>query len=397
MKVLIVDDQYDEKVQCIAKKLKALGVNDIKHVSNSLEAYREMVDKTYDLLIIDLQIPESFGEDINERGGLDLLDLITNEKGFNIPSNIVGITSHYDSYVSNNKIFSDSGWTLHLFNGETDFLNTVIDMNMKIIKDNNYDVAIITALRHTEFDALLRNGMHWEVLDIDDCNKYYTSSFIDKDGINRKVIATYCPSMGMPISSAVTMKMILKFSPKIVVMTGIAAGVEGKAELGDILVPNQLWDWGNGKISDGEDGSFLQNDPEILRIDSHLATELNDIANDGLYVDDIKRSFQGNAPRHSLSMRVGPMASGSAVLADTKTIEQIKTQKRSVIGIEMEAYGVLTAANLAGIYPTKALIVKSVCDFANADKNDDWQKYAAYTSTRFAFKILENHINFKRL
>ena len=60
----------------------------------------------------------------------------------------------------------------------------------------------------------------------------------------------------------------------------------------------------------------------------------------------------------------------------------------------MEAFGVLTAASLSGVSIPKTLILKSVCDFANTDKNDQWQKYAAYTSCSMAFEIMKSHISF---
>lgn len=397
MNVLIVDDQYDHKVKYIAKKLNSIGIKNVTHVSNAHDAYSRLNSDKFDLLIIDLQIPESFGEEVDANGGLNLLNLITEDPGIVMPSIIVGITSHKESYESNVNQFSKQGWTLHLFDGETDFLDSIINNCYKRSKiGEKFDVAFITALRHTEFDALLNNGMDWSELLIEDCNKYYTAKFHDKDGIERTAVATYCPSMGMPISAAISMKVILKFSPKLLIMTGIAAGVEGKVNLGDIIIPNQIWDWGSGKITDSNRRSTLLSDPEIISINEQLSIEMKNIASMGLYVDDIKRGYQGNPPSHSLSIHVGPIASGAAVLADSKTINIIKDQKRSVIGVEMEAYGVMVASKFCGSDPTKTLIIKSVCDFANAKKNDDWQKYSAYTSVSAATKIIEKHINFSK-
>ena len=395
MNVLIVDDQYDSKVLSIAKKIKSLGVENVKHVLNARDAYDELSSKFFDLLILDLQIPESFGEEVNIDGGMNLVELISSDNSIEMPSNIVGITSHKDSYDANFQNFSSQGWTLHLYDGETDFINGIIDNSFKRAKtEKSYDVAFLTALRHTEFDALLQNGMNWEEMPLDDCNKYYTANFHDKNGVERTAVATYCPTMGMPVSAAISMKIIHKFDPKLIIMTGIAAGVEGKVNLGDVLIPNMIWDWGSGKITDSEGASSLLFDPEAVAINEQLATEMKDISSKGLYVEAIKREFQGNPPTHSLKIHVGPVASGAAVLADSKTIDLIKEQKRSVIGVEMEAYGVLVSSKLCKAEPLKALIIKSVCDFANAHKNDDWQKYSAYTSTMTATKIIQNHISF---
>ncbi|MNU11754.1 hypothetical protein D3C72_2598600 [compost metagenome] len=58
----------------------------------------------------------------------------------------------------------------------------------------------------------------------------------------------------------------------------------------------------------------------------------------------------------------------------------------------MEAYGVFAAAHEAPHPQPKVIVLKSVCDFANPEKNDSYQEYAAYTSAQ-AFKLLvEGHL-----
>lgn len=395
MKVLIVDDQYDDKVEGIATQLKKNGVDDIEHVMYTREAYEKMHENQYDLVLLDLQLRENFGEDISTSAGVSLLELILDDSEVNLPHKIVGITCHPSAFEENKENFQKHGYTLHLYEGETDFIESIlINSKNDSHKEEKYDVAIITALRHIEFEALLNNGLIWEDVEYYDCNKYSRTTFIDKSGVSRSIIATCCPKMGMPVSSAITMKVINKFNPTIVLMTGIAAGVEGKAELGDILAADLVWDWGSGKLQDDDTDTYLNADPEPISIDQTIAIELKDIAQKRLYVDSIKNNWPAGSPPHSLNMEVGAIASGSAVLADTKTVNIIQKQKRSVIGIEMEAFGVLTATSLSGVTPPKTIIIKSVCDFANPDKNDNWQKYAAYTSTSMAFEILKSHINF---
>ena len=40
------------------------------------------------------------------------------------------------------------------------------------------------------------------------------------------------------------------FKPKYIFMAGICAGIEGPVKLGDIIVTEQSWDYGSGKIKD---------------------------------------------------------------------------------------------------------------------------------------------------
>jgi nucleoside phosphorylase len=69
-------------------------------------------------------------------------------------------------------------------------------------------------------------------------------------------------------------------------------------------------------------------------------------------------------------------------LADAEAVNEIKSQHRDLLGIEMEAYGVYAAAAFASRPQPKAIALKSVCDFADADKNDSAQRFAAYMSAQ---------------
>ena len=56
----------------------------------------------------------------------------------------------------------------------------------------------------------------------------------------------------------------------------------------------------------------------------------------------------------------------------------------------MAAYGVMAAAFQLG-NTTKAIAIKSVADFADPKKNNEWQSYAAYTSTALAYRFIRDH------
>jgi nucleoside phosphorylase len=83
------------------------------------------------------------------------------------------------------------------------------------------------------------------------------------------------------------------------------------------------------------------------------------------------------------------LVSGAAVVQSKSLVEQtiLKTSRKTV-GLEMEAYGVFHAAVLASEPRPKVLIAKSVSDFADINKSDDWQQLAAFTSARFVHSFL---------
>ena len=72
--------------------------------------------------------------------------------------------------------------------------------------------------------------------------------------------------------------------------------------------------------------------------------------------------------------------------------KQIHTVFRETIGLDMEAYGVVYAAQNATAPRPKALVIKSVCDYANNEKSDQYQKFAAYTSCEFAKLLIEKFL-----
>ncbi len=90
---------------------------------------------------------------------------------------------------------------------------------------------------------------------------------------------------------------------------------------------------------------------------------------------------------------LGPVASGSAVLADGNVVQEIKAQHQELIGIEMEIYGLYAAAYAASAPQPKVFAVKGVCDFADPDKGDDHQRYAAYASANVARLLIEKYGN----
>ena len=72
--------------------------------------------------------------------------------------------------------------------------------------------------------------------------------------------------------------------------------------------------------------------------------------------------------------------------------KQIHTVFRETIGLDMEAYGVVYAAQKSTAPRPKALVIKSVCDYANNEKSDQYQKFAAYTSCEFAKLLIEKFL-----
>jgi nucleoside phosphorylase len=268
------------------------------------------------------------------------------------------------------------------------------------LKGNNdlqydFDVAIITAI-NKELDKILRLDGKWSEKKLyNDSTQYHIGQFKRDDGKIVRVVAACAPQMGMCASSTLSMKLITNFKPEYLMMSGIAAGIAGEVELGDILVAEQVWDGASGKLrGDGKKGIFFQPDPRSKVLNEDIKEKILNIQAKRKYLDEIRSQYPGDAPKTVLNLHIGPMASVPAVIQSNEEIEKIKSISRKLIGIEMETYGVFYSASHCQKPKPNVISVKSVCDFANEEKNDSFQDYAAYTSAALIHKLILHELDF---
>lgn len=397
MKTLIVDDQYQEKAQVIARVLKKLGASQIDLAASARDALKHMKADKYDLLVLDLQIPDELGLDPSSQGGKQLLEFVELHEEIQKPSIVVAVTAHQEAYDLCEGFFKSRGWALLQGVEDEELLYSVLSTQQAHLSSTNYtrsfDVAIVTALAHNELEAVLDLPCDWsEFREQDDDNIYFVGSLTVANGSRKSLIATCAPQMGIAASAALTAKVCLKFRPSLLIMTGIAAGVKDKVKLGDILIADPCWDWGSGKLTVKDGAVVFLSAPTQIPLDPALHKKFQILASRREYMDEIYAGWQkGKRPSHNLSMHIGPVATGAVVLEDPATLQLIKQQNRNTIGVEMEAYGVMSSAFYSGPLRPKALTIKSVCDFADPSKNNEWQSYAAYTSAALAFRFVRDH------
>jgi nucleoside phosphorylase len=177
--------------------------------------------------------------------------------------------------------------------------------------------------------------------------------------------------------------MVHHFRPKMVAIVGIAAGVKSDAQgFGDVLAPDITLDYGAGKISSVDGKLHLRPDPNPIGIVPVLRDRLREWTLEHERLGRIRQGWQAKKPQTVLQVHVGPLGSGAAVVAAPQTVTAAQEHWRKLIGIEMEAYGVHLACQEAVNPPTMFLCMKSICDFAEPDKDDDWQHYAAFTAAQ---------------
>ena len=226
----------------------------------------------------------------------------------------------------------------------------------------------------------------WRRIRVNGDKQAYYETFFEKDGKSHRIITAQQSVMGMTAATVLTMKAIEEFHPRYIIMSGIAAGTgdEAKQIYGDVIVPATIWDYSTGKFVGPDDTEIRFGDLGFLPRPRSVYTDPEII--------EIVRSTIGRED-NEFHVHIGPLACGSSVVANRSVVEkQILSLFPRTVGLDMESYSVaFTALNSKEPQP-KAIIIKSICDFADNEKSDQYQKFAAYTSSRYAKYLLENHL-----
>ena len=247
----------------------------------------------------------------------------------------------------------------------------------------NCKAAIITAVK-VETDSVMCLYDNWEkVTFYGDAQEYYQASF-SRNGKEYSLVTAQQNTMGMTAAAFLSAEIMSRFHPEYLMMCGIAAGLGPESEqiYGDVMIPDTVWNCASGKftapkdpaISFGEVG-FLPR-PVSLSLDPSLL--------------EIVKSLKGHC---EFELNIGPMACGTSVVASREFIEKrILSFMPGTIGLDMESYGVFYAAANAPDPKPKAIVIKGICDYADAKKCDKYQKFAAYNSSMFTKFLLENFL-----
>jgi nucleoside phosphorylase len=188
-----------------------------------------------------------------------------------------------------------------------------------------------------------------------------------------------CPAYGHGVSGDFRPQSVISaLRPRILAMVGICAGMRGSCEMGDLLVADPSWDWQMGKYA--QDAFEIA--PDQIGSPVEITQCLTVLRQDRSFLFNAAEAFPGEKPQNVPNILIGPVASGSAVLADESTAEAIKGQHRKLLGVDMELFGVYCAARDSSAPRPITFGIKGVCDFADHHKNDKYQAFAARMSAR---------------
>ena len=185
--------------------------------------------------------------------------------------------------------------------------------------------------------------------------------------------------VGTAAAQDLTHHALSRFRPRYVLQSGISAGVRESVELGDIIVADQIVDYSMGKKT----ALGLQHHHRVWPSCRYLRGIAAMLRTKGMKGTSWLSTVNGKPQVH-----IGTVATGSYVLADGETIQDLRKDWPKLLGVEMEAGGILSALHSAGLQDA-FLMVKAVSDFADQEKNDDARKEAYEHSAAFTFALLK--------
>lgn len=391
VKILVVDDDAEKVRRVLAAICSLAGIqpDSVEVAANARDAKLKLANTAYDLLVLDIALPEWADSEPAPEGGLSLLKEVCERPRYNKPKQIVGLTAYPEVLVQAAPEFQQELWHVIQYDaGASDWINQLqrkvkyllLAANNKDAVQYGCDLCVVTALQVPENAAVLDLDWNWKPLDLpNEVANFYSGTFTN-GGFSRSAIAANATRMGMTAATIIAMKAIYNFRPRYLAMVGIAAGIRGECNLGDVIVADPTWDYGSGKWAARGSDTVFEISPHQIPLNAVLRNSFERLSRDTGMFDDIRNRWRGPKPETVLKMVIGPTASGSAVRADGNAADEVKTQHRKVAAIEMEAYGIMAAAHEAPLPEVRAFVAKSICDFADEKKTDDFRAYAAYTS-----------------
>lgn len=407
-KVLIVDDDTD-KIGLVKNAVLNSGEveeDEIKYCSEMQEALKCLANERYDLVFLDIMLPSKMGEQKIPNGGSMILDGIKRMNRIKKPLCVIGITAHDELLVNYEETFEKTLFSLIKYEREsvewrkqiTEKVKWLVKARKELLVEEksirNYeaDIAIITAVP-VEQKAVLNLPIGWREYNIPYDSQSYHVAEMNIDGKKLRLVLARQRIMGMTAAATTTTKVINYFNPRYVVMVGIAGGRKDEVNIGDVIVASSSYDYGSGKWKRNEETGQLEfeADPDMINISTEM---LNIFSRDFRELLDELREQWRIVARQDVKtvsqVHIGPLASGAAVVQVPDILKNyIKPHVRKFKGIDMETYGVYYACREAFKPKPEFVAIKSVSDYADPEKGDDYQEYCAFLSANILQHLIE--------
>lgn len=406
IKILIIDD-IQEKVDALTTTLLKLypeGAISIESAGTIAYGREKLQSSTYDLLILDMVLPELEGDEALRTAGARFLSEIYQNESIKTPLQIIGLTEYDTEFSELQQEFKDKLWYLLFYSRTSDDWKEQLKTKVfqlgqykKAVEDevanrDRFDIGVICALRE-EFTQMLRafSRVKWESIQIEGLPYSFRSGILTTRGFrDLKIIAGCTDKAGMCPTSILATTMYTKLGVETIFMTGITAGIKyDDLQLDDIIIAEAIMDYASGKLKEDERGEIkLLKEVNQIQANRNLISKMADFTSRDEISDEINSDLRDKNlrdGRNNIMFKVAKTVCGPYVMAAPKVIEELKKDERKLQALDMEGFGLyLTAHTL----DKKALWIKGVSDFADAHKGDGRHKTCSYASAKLLYEFI---------
>ncbi|RUL97746.1 hypothetical protein [Rhizobium chutanense] len=380
MNILIIEDDLTKagKVAGVAREYFRDAIEKLEFADSMASATKAIYEREFDLIITDLLLPPRTPD-----VAIDLSDQITatiQDSKFNRAASIIAVSGFSDIIEERRRYFSDLGMFLVEYKTDDDSWIPPLKMCFQRVEvKTRYSFIVFCALEKERTAYKAVNGA------------VYGDDFLVK-GLNctniqlgpHRGLCIKMPRAGLVDAAIIASKAINLFSPKVVAISGICAGVAGETDIGNIVAGSFAWEYQVGKWS-VED---FKMEPYQVHLRSDILDELEIfVGKDKLGLQFKDNTFSDRTIRNQ-EVVIGPFASGSAVIADPARVNGINSQQRKMAAIDMEMHSIYRACDLSAERPA-FFGVKTVVDLADQNKGDEHHINGSITSARFACSFIK--------
>lgn len=402
--ILIIDDK-EQKIDNLRSVICSISEDiNVEEAQTIVDAREKMRDYSYDLVILDMVIPELEGEEPSRTGGADYLTEIYENPDIKRPLQVIGLTEYEEEFTQQKEEFRDRLWYLLFYSQRdtqwkrnlkskiTQLMGMKRDFVETLLNRDKYDVGIICALSE-EFEQMQKafDGCQWEDCHLSGLPFLFRTTTVPTINLHDvRVIAVCADRPGVCATAILATAMYTVARVDALFMTGITAGVnDGTIKLNDVIIADSVGDYATGKLEDNKDGdiSWLREIHEASA-STRLLSAASSVARDDVLCGDINNEMlQQNliTADTNVKFQIAKTVCGPFVLASETIVDILKDSDRKLQAIDMEGFGLyLTAHSLE----KQALWIKAVCDFADRSKGDNYHKSCSYASAAFLYQML---------
>lgn len=386
MKIFVLEDCNSkfQKVEQVINNRAWLERPIITRAEDFSFAQRALEREVYDLLILDLMVPIRASGDPEDLTA-DITSLRLDDACKNRSTPAVALTQFEDKADERIRELNRLGITVVTYGVNIEWeaaINRAIEHNEPPV---HYDFAIVCALRKERdaYDCLSDIGEEVIIEDLS-CKP------VKIGGLTGVIVVP--TRMGLVSSAIACTKVIERFKPKLLAMSGICAGFESSANIYDIVIPERCYQHDSGKWTEH---SFVL-EPYQVALDPPVRLKIDRLINKKGFGDSLlqdvkfgRNEIPEDLENPTCSAKLAVASSGSSVVASNTVSEQMKLYHRKGVAFEMESYALYESA-VSSIHKPMYFSAKCVVDNGNVAKSDHFHRNACILSAKACMKIIED-------